>query len=268
MRGETATLGCHFKVESLKYGVQWFKMKPGKQLIPKSSRQIFVEKNQSSSLVIPEVTLEDSGWYYCEVNVLQKDPQRGNGTELCVLAPPSAPKIFLQIPSNPQTDHWALICLTGGFHPSRVTLTWTYHSAAADIDHLSDANCTVPASNSHGSLPEPPADGALLSSDQFVKSAAAHQSQCLLMTDNHSLDVYLFSGIILPKKQSMKAGITFTCWVKDHPAMNDSLTSFFTWDASPNELITYLNILKLCFLSAATVVFLLEAVKHAWVQRK
>uniref|UniRef100_A0A3Q3BAK0 Ig-like domain-containing protein n=1 Tax=Kryptolebias marmoratus TaxID=37003 RepID=A0A3Q3BAK0_KRYMA len=85
MRGETATLGCHFKVESLKYGVQWFKMKPGKQLIPKSSRQIFVEKNQSSSLVIPEVTLEDSGWYYCEVNVLQKDPQRGNGTELCVL---------------------------------------------------------------------------------------------------------------------------------------------------------------------------------------
>uniref|UniRef100_A0A3Q3LH72 Ig-like domain-containing protein n=1 Tax=Mastacembelus armatus TaxID=205130 RepID=A0A3Q3LH72_9TELE len=85
MRGETATLSCHFKVESLKYGVQWFKMKPEKQLVPKSPRQIFVEKNQTSSLVISEVALEDSGWYYCEVNVLQKDPEWGNGTELVVL---------------------------------------------------------------------------------------------------------------------------------------------------------------------------------------
>lgn len=85
MRGETATLSCHFKVESLKYGVQWFKMKSEKQLIPKTSRESVVEKNQTSSLVIAEVALEDSGWYYCEVNVLQKDPGRGNGTELFVL---------------------------------------------------------------------------------------------------------------------------------------------------------------------------------------
>lgn len=85
MRGETATLSCHFKVESLKYGVQWFKMKSEKQLIPKSSRQSFVQKNQISSLVIKEVSLEDSGWYYCEVNVLQKDPEWGNGTKLVVL---------------------------------------------------------------------------------------------------------------------------------------------------------------------------------------
>lgn len=60
-------------------------MKPGKQLVPTSSRRIFVEKNHSSSLVIIEVTLGDSGWYYCEVNVLQKDPERGNGTQLIVL---------------------------------------------------------------------------------------------------------------------------------------------------------------------------------------
>uniref|UniRef100_A0A3Q3JF96 Ig-like domain-containing protein n=1 Tax=Monopterus albus TaxID=43700 RepID=A0A3Q3JF96_MONAL len=85
IRGETANLSCHFKVESLKYGVQWIKMKPEKQLIPKSSKQTVVQKNQTSSLQITEVTLEDSGWYYCEVNVLQKDPERGNGTELVVL---------------------------------------------------------------------------------------------------------------------------------------------------------------------------------------
>ncbi len=85
MRGETATLSCHFKVESLKYGVQWFKMKSKKQLIPESSGRIVVVKNQTSSLVITEVAQEDSGWYYCEVNVLQKDPEWGNGTELIVL---------------------------------------------------------------------------------------------------------------------------------------------------------------------------------------
>uniref|UniRef100_A0A3P8S1L8 Ig-like domain-containing protein n=1 Tax=Amphiprion percula TaxID=161767 RepID=A0A3P8S1L8_AMPPE len=85
MRGETATLSCHFKVESLKYGVQWFKMKSGKQLIAKSSRHIALEKNQTSSLVITDVAPEDSGWYYCEVNVLHKDPEWGNGTELVVL---------------------------------------------------------------------------------------------------------------------------------------------------------------------------------------
>uniref|UniRef100_A0A4W6BTV8 Ig-like domain-containing protein n=1 Tax=Lates calcarifer TaxID=8187 RepID=A0A4W6BTV8_LATCA len=84
MRGETATLSCHFKVESLKYGVQWFKMKPEKQLILKSSRHSFEEENQTSSLVITGVAPEDSGRYYCEVNVLQMDPERGNGTELVV----------------------------------------------------------------------------------------------------------------------------------------------------------------------------------------
>uniref|UniRef100_A0A3B5B026 Ig-like domain-containing protein n=1 Tax=Stegastes partitus TaxID=144197 RepID=A0A3B5B026_9TELE len=85
MRGETATLSCHFKVESLKHGVQWFKMQSEKQLIAKSSRQIASEKNQTSSLVITDVAPEDSGWYYCEVNVLHRDPERGNGTELVVL---------------------------------------------------------------------------------------------------------------------------------------------------------------------------------------
>lgn len=82
IQGESATLSCHFKVESLKFGVQWFKIKAEKQVIP--TRNV-VEKNKTSSLVIANVALEDSGWYYCVVNVLQKDPEWGNGTELVVL---------------------------------------------------------------------------------------------------------------------------------------------------------------------------------------
>ncbi|XP_049902524.1 tyrosine-protein phosphatase non-receptor type substrate 1-like [Epinephelus moara] len=268
MQGETATLSCHFKVESLKYGVQWFKMKSDKQLIPKSSRQWVVEKNQTSSLVISEVTLEDSGWYYCEVNVLQKDPEWGNGTELVVLAPPSAPKIYLQTPSDPQTGQWALFCLTGGFHPSELTLTWTYQSEAANIDHLSVTNCTLPVFNPHGYLSKPKAEGALLSSDWLLDFMPTSHPKCFQVMDNHSRKAYLFSVFLLPQKESLKAGITFTCGVQDHPAMTTALTASFTWDASPNELIVHLNILKMCFLSAMTAVFLLEAVKHFCVQGK
>ena len=36
--------------------------------------------NQTSTLVITEVAPEDFGRYYFEVNVLQKDPELGNGT--------------------------------------------------------------------------------------------------------------------------------------------------------------------------------------------
>uniref|UniRef100_A0A8C3G3Y5 Ig-like domain-containing protein n=1 Tax=Cyclopterus lumpus TaxID=8103 RepID=A0A8C3G3Y5_CYCLU len=96
MRGETATLSCHFKVESLKYGVQWFRLKSGKQPLPKSHRRSVVEKNQTSSLVMAEVALEDAGWYYCEVNVLQRDPECGNGTEL---------KSFLGVSLNALLHH-------------------------------------------------------------------------------------------------------------------------------------------------------------------
>lgn len=86
IQGETATLSCHFKVESLKYGVQWFRGKSEKQLIQRSSRQLIVEKNQTSSLVITGVVQEDSGWYYCEVNTLQRDPEWGNGSKLVILS--------------------------------------------------------------------------------------------------------------------------------------------------------------------------------------
>ncbi|KAL7394413.1 hypothetical protein ABVT39_025792 [Epinephelus coioides] len=217
------------QVESLKYGVQWFKMKSDKQLIPKSSRQWVVEKNQTSSLVISEVTLEDSGWYYCEVNVLQKDPEWGNGTELVVLAPPSAPKIYLQTPSDPQTGQWALFCLTGGFHPSELTLTWTYQSEAANIDHLSVTNCTLPVFNPHGYLSKHQAEGALLSSDWLLDFMPTSHLKCFQVMDNHSRKAYLFSVFLLPQKESLKAGITFTCGVQDHPAMTTALTASFTW---------------------------------------
>ncbi|XP_030014292.1 tyrosine-protein phosphatase non-receptor type substrate 1-like [Sphaeramia orbicularis] len=225
MRGETATLSCHFEVESPKYGVQWFRMKSVKELIPKSSRESVVEKNQTSYLVITEVALEDSGWYYCEVNVLQEDPEWGNGTELIILAPPSPPKIYLQIPPDPRAGRWALLCLTGGFHPENLTLTWTYQSKA-DIDPMSVSSCTVPAFNPHGNLSE---SESLLSSHWLVNSTPPHEPKCLQVMDNTSGEVYLLNVFFLPLKESLDETITFTCRVHDHPAMTSALNASFTW---------------------------------------
>lgn len=247
MRGDTATLSCHFKAESLKYGVQWFRMKSEKQLILKSPRHIAVERNQTSTLVISQVTLEDCGWYYCEVNVLQNDPEWGNGTELIVLVPPSAPRLYLQIPSDPQSGEWALLCFTGGFHPSVLSLTWAYQSTAADTELLSVTNCTLHADSSTTSASEH-------SAGRLVSSAPSEHSKCFQMTDRNGQEMYLFSVFLLPKKQFLQTGIVFTCGVQDHPAMTGALTASFTWDAPPNELIAYLNIVKMCFLSDRHVV--------------
>lgn len=150
-------------------------------------------------------------------------------TPFPLLAPPSAPTIYLQIPPGPQAGQWALLCLTGGFHPSELTLTWTYQSAAADIDRLSITNCTLPAINPHGNLSGHPADRALLSSDWLVHSTPPSQPKCFQVMDNHSQEVYLFSVIFLPLKQSLETGITFTCGVQGHPAMSTALTASFTW---------------------------------------
>lgn len=144
-------------------------------------------------------------------------------------APPHPPRIYLQIPPDPLTGQWALACLTGGFYPSELTLTWTYQSTAADIDHLSVTNCTLPAVSPHGNLSEHVAYGALLSSNWLVNATKSHQPKCFQLMDNHSQDIYLFSVFFLPLKQTLDTGIIFTCGVKDHPTITSPLTASFTW---------------------------------------
>lgn len=50
--------------------------------------------------------------------------------------------------------------------------------------------------------------------------------------------------------------------------ISDFRSYFFFPDASPNELIIHLNILKMCLLSAMTVVFLLEGRCEQTTQRE
>lgn len=88
-------------------------------------------------------------------------------------------------------------CLTGGFHQSRLTLTWI--SQSANIDHLSVTNCPLRGNSLHSSLSEHPADRALLSSDWLVNTMPAHQSECFQVIDNHCQGICLFNYFFSPK---------------------------------------------------------------------
>lgn len=153
---------------------------------------------------------------------------------LPLLAPPSAPRIYLHTPADTLMGQWALLCLTGGFHPSQLTLTWTYQSTAASIDHLSVISYTIPAIKRNGNLCNGSPEGTLLSPDWTVNSERTCQTQCFQMMDNHSGESFLFSVFFLPPKQSLATGITLTCGVQDHPALTTAVTASFTWGKQAN----------------------------------
>lgn len=130
---------------------------------------------------------------------------------LCPAAP-SAPSLYLQTTSDLETGRWALLCVTGGFHPTELSLTWTYQSAAPAIDHLSVNSCTLPVPLNPQSDP---------SENQTLR--------CVQMVDINTSEVYLVSVLLLPDQQSLEAGITFSCVVEGHPAMTVPLTASYTW---------------------------------------
>nr|XP_046169407.1 uncharacterized protein LOC124004727 [Oncorhynchus gorbuscha] len=237
MRGQSANLSCRFEATS--YGVDWFKIEGAEKIpVPDSAGQ--------TSLVITEVSVEDAGVYYCEVNVLHRDSERGGGTKLIVLAPPSVPQLLLQVPSDPQTDQWALLCVTGGFYPHHLTLSWTHQSGEDSPHHFVGRNCTIhpdyhDVNQSHSLIPK-------ISTPDWM-------GECLQVTDSSRTEVYVISVLSLPPRGSVDAGIFYTCSVQDHPALDSPLSASFTWDAAPNEVIGCLNILKVCVLCGVTVVF-------------
>ncbi|CAB1333514.1 unnamed protein product, partial [Coregonus sp. 'balchen'] len=204
MRGQSANLYCRFEATS--YGVDWFKMEGAEKVpIPDSAGQ--------TSLVITEVSVEDAGVYYCEVNVLHRDPERGNGTKLIV-------------PSDPQTDQWALLCVTGGFHPHHLTLTWTHQGGEDSPHRFVGSNCTIQINQSHSLIPK-------LSTPNWM-------GECFQVTDSSRKEVYVISVLSLPPRGSVDAGVSYTCSVHwTHPCL----------PPSPG------NILKICVLCGVTVVF-------------
>ncbi|KAK7877350.1 hypothetical protein WMY93_031938 [Mugilogobius chulae] len=155
------------------------------------------------------------------------------------LAPPSAPRLYLQTPADPRVDHFSLVCVTFGFYPSDLSLYWTNQSAASPIDQLSINNCSL-------------------------TTAASDQTQsphCVRLVDEKTRQVYLMSVLRLQDRQRLEAAVTYVCVVEGHPDMTEPLSAAYVWEAPPNVMIGALNVLKMCLLSAVTAVFSLEAVK-------
>ncbi|KAL0984778.1 hypothetical protein UPYG_G00146790 [Umbra pygmaea] len=244
VRGQSANMSCQFEATS--YGVDWFKRDGVKKVrIPNSAGQ--------TSLVITEVCTEDAGVYYCEVNVLHRDPELGNGTELIVLVPPSTPQLLLQVPSENPTGQWALLCVTGGFHPKHLTLTWIGKNAEDSSHHFVGHSCTL-----HPALPQ--VDQSLGQSGAKI-SIPIWREDCFQLTNSsrNGTSVYLVSVLYLPPRLSVKSRVTYTCSVQNHPALDSALTASFSWDAAPNEVIGCLNILKICVLCGIALVSCIAA---------
>lgn len=137
---------------------------------------------------------------------------------LPLLAPPSVPQLLLQVPSDLQTDQWALLCVTGGFHPHHLTLTWTHQSGKDSPHHFVGSNCTLhPAyiNQSHSLIPK-------ISTPNWM-------GECLQVTDSSRKEVHVISVLSLPLRGSVDAGISYTCSVQDHPALDSPLSASFSW---------------------------------------
>lgn len=117
-----------------------------------------------------------------------------------------------------------LLCVSlggGGFHPSKLTLSWRCCSAAADIDHLSVRNCALPAITPRGIHSQLPADGALLSSDWLVNSMPLGRRRCFKMAGRLGRAARFFS-VFTPRRNRSHGHM----WVQDDAAIGTEITSF------------------------------------------
>nr|XP_016851585.1 PREDICTED: natural cytotoxicity triggering receptor 3 ligand 1-like [Anolis carolinensis] len=132
--GEDITLNCAFFIQtgrapSARGAMSWFKGLPGAEsAVDKGHRYNISYPNTflssgEGSLIITNVSLEDTGRYTCKMMVWGLGEVRGNGINLQVYARPSHPIIFLQIQTEPKPS-WTLVCRTHGFYPASVQLTW------------------------------------------------------------------------------------------------------------------------------------------------
>ncbi|XP_052039564.1 tyrosine-protein phosphatase non-receptor type substrate 1 isoform X2 [Apodemus sylvaticus] len=85
--------------------------------------------NMDFSIRISNVTPEDAGTYYCvkfQRGSLEPDTeiQSGGGTEVSVLAKPSAPEVFIPAARSALGETVNFTCKSRGFSPRNITLKW------------------------------------------------------------------------------------------------------------------------------------------------
>ncbi|KAJ8404997.1 hypothetical protein AAFF_G00329180 [Aldrovandia affinis] len=241
MRGQHATIPCHFFRGSANYGVHWYKSqgtarpRDGERLrrteisLPTLPPRFSYAEDKASLSIVP-VTVEDAGVYYCAVRTLGRGADEGNGTELLVLAPPSAPQLFLQVSSNLWSGLWNVFCVTEGFHPNQVWLTWSQNGGEKKHPDCTPESADPGTGQLNGlarrnlSLEGNP-DCA---PNGWLTDTKPHpHHRCVHVMDSCGQGRYLIS--VLPLPFGPVAGETYTCTVHGHPALSTPLSTALYW---------------------------------------
>ncbi|XP_064425669.1 tyrosine-protein phosphatase non-receptor type substrate 1-like [Latimeria chalumnae] len=138
LKGETVRLQCLFSVTRLslspsaRLSVTWLKENPNgtTSVLPTGdpAGRLSLAHSRTfhllgdASLVIANVTVEDTGIYYCQLRIWQAGVANGTGTYLAVRSPPTVPEVFLL--TNENSEGRALVCKSSDFHPMEINLSW------------------------------------------------------------------------------------------------------------------------------------------------
>ncbi|XP_035290044.1 signal-regulatory protein beta-1-like [Anguilla anguilla] len=270
------------------YGVQWYRTpgpagardEPrgrGGEAAAISSPALpprFSLAEHAASLRIAPVAAEDAGVYSCVAKTLGQSPYRGNGTELRVLAPPSVPHLFLQVPSDLWSGQWNLFCVTGGFHPNQVRLSWTQNGAESELQDCTPGSADPGPVQTNGSVRQnltleendDSAPKVWLPVSLVMEVKPRPHQQCIFVTDSSGRGPYLVS--VLPLSLGPAAGVTYTCTVRDHPALPTALSASLNWEPPSGDAIRCLNVIKICLLAGVALGFAVAALNWLFKKRE
>ncbi|XP_072373769.1 tyrosine-protein phosphatase non-receptor type substrate 1-like [Scyliorhinus torazame] len=104
--------------------VYWWKLGEKQMMHPGSeSRKRFVTGNGKASFKLLNISVQDSGVYYCGV-AQENRAANGSGSTLIVSALPTPVKIVPHVSESNVPGSLTLLCEMASFHPAGLTITW------------------------------------------------------------------------------------------------------------------------------------------------
>ncbi|XP_067906081.1 immunoglobulin lambda-1 light chain-like isoform X2 [Heterodontus francisci] len=106
--------------------VSWWKQGDNQYLSTgQDGRKVIGFKTKFSGfLQIINVSVQDSGVYYCTVTHRGKIVGNGTGSNLAVWVPPTPLKIKSQQPEKDSSVSLTVLCMTSPFYPENISFTW------------------------------------------------------------------------------------------------------------------------------------------------
>ncbi|XP_076850101.1 immunoglobulin kappa light chain-like isoform X2 [Brachyhypopomus gauderio] len=130
--GETVTLTCNTEsVMAACSGISWYKIHPRMRELKLATAVVIKsdQENSSCSGLIHNVTVDDSGTYYCSV-LYSVIAYIGNGSKVIVTEPNTQPTITLYIPDESLESSVSLQCLVFRVVPHEARIFWVVSGTA------------------------------------------------------------------------------------------------------------------------------------------